>query len=353
MRLLNETIQHIEKPDETTYQAALERLRNQAKPAGSLGLLEVLSARLASIFKTLDVRLDKKMIITCAGDHGICEEGVSRFPSEVTPQMVLNFVNGGASINVLASHANAVVKVADLGVNYDFSPDLPIYHKKIGYGTANFAKMPAMTYEQAIQSIEAGIDIMNDIQSKTPIQLLGTGDMGIGNTTPSTAIIAVYSNKSVVDITGRGTGIDDEGLKRKIQAIEKGLNRHQPNPKDPIDVLSKVGGFEIGGLAGLVLGAAFHKIPVICDGIISTAGALLACEICQTAKEYLFASHRSVEQGHAMMLSHLNLTALFDLQMRLGEGTGAAIAMNILDASTRVLADIKTFEEVGIVDAQK
>ncbi|CAN2043805.1 Nicotinate-nucleotide--dimethylbenzimidazole phosphoribosyltransferase [Candidatus Magnetomoraceae bacterium gMMP-13] len=350
MNLLDNTIKNIKKPDRKIYDKAMERLSNQARPAGSLGLLETLSARLAEIFKTLDVRLNEKIIITCAGDHGICAEGVSKFPSEVTPQMVYNFVGKGASINILARHAGARVKAADLGVNFDFEPDLPIFHKKVRYGTANFALEPAMTREQAMQSIEAGIEIVDEIFEEKPVQILGIGDMGIGNTTPSTAIIAVYSGISVNKLTGRGTGIDNKGMNRKISAIEKGLALHKPDPADPVGVLSKVGGLEIGGLAGLVLGAASHYIPVVCDGLISTAGALIACEICPAAKDYLFASHNSVEAGHAFMLNYLKLEPMFDLKLRLGEGTGAALAMEFLDASTRVLCDIKTFEEVGIVD---
>jgi len=352
MQLLNTTMNHIVKPDKSTYEKARERLRQQARPAGSLGILEEVGARLAGIFKTLDVRLTKKVIVTCAGDHGICAEGVSLFPSEVTSQMVYNFVNSGASINVLARHANASVEVADLGVNHEFDPDLPIFHKKIAYGTKNFAEGPAMTREEAIQSMESGIEIVEALFQKEAVSILGTGDMGIGNTTPSTAIIAAFSGLPVSDLCGRGTGIDDNGLKRKISAIEKGLRNNRPDPEDPIDVLSKIGGFEIGGIAGLVLGAAARGIPVLCDGLISTAGALLACKLAPSALDYLFASHNSVEIGHGFMLKELNLEPLLDLKFRLGEGTGAALAMELMDAATRILIDIKTFEEVAIRDAQ-
>jgi len=353
MRLLEETIQKIREPNIRSREAARERLRNQARPAGSLGLLEDVGARLAGIFSTLDVRLDRKAIVTCAGDHGICEEGVSLFPSEVTQQMVYNFVNGGASINVLARHAGAKVMVADLGVAGDFEPDLPIFHKKIRKGTSNFAKGPAMTRDEAVKSIEAGIEIVEAIFQKEPVHILGMGDMGIGNTTPSTAIIAAYSGLPISRITGRGTGVDDKGLEKKIAAIEKGLILNQPNPGDPVDVLSKVGGFEIGGIAGLVIGAAARCIPAVCDGLISTAGALIACELAPLARDYLFASHNSVETGHGFMLRHLKLEPLLDLEFRLGEGTGAAVAMELIDAATRILIEIKTFEEVAIRDAQE
>jgi nicotinate-nucleotide--dimethylbenzimidazole phosphoribosyltransferase len=349
-RDLQTRITQIQPPCSATRERAHARLREQARPAGSLGMLEPLSARLAGIAGTLDVRLERKVIVTCAGDHGIVAEGVSQFPQDVTPLMVLNFVGGGASINVLARHAGADVRVADLGVNADFDAELPIFHCKIRKGTDNFAQGPAMSRDEAEQALLAGIGIVDQLVSEGPLDILGTGDMGIGNTTPSTAIIAAFSGLPVADLTGRGTGIDDDGLARKIKAIEKGLAINQPDPTDAIDVLAKVGGFEIGGLAGLVLGAAIHGIPVVCDGLISTAGALIACELAPQAKAYLFASHRSVEVGHRFMHERLGLEPVLDLGLRLGEGTGAALTLEVLDAATRVLAEIKTFDEVNIHD---
>jgi nicotinate-nucleotide--dimethylbenzimidazole phosphoribosyltransferase len=267
--------------------------------------------------------------------------------------MIYNFINGGASINILARHAKAEVFVADLGVNFEFDSATPIFHKKIRRGTANFAKGPAMSRDEAIQSIEAGIEIVHEIKAQKPIHILGTGDMGIGNTSPSTAIIAVYSGMGVDQLCGRGTGLDDDGLQHKIDVINQGLTVNNPDPDDPLDVLAKVGGFEIGGLAGLVLGAAACRVPIICDGMISTAGALLACELAPKARYYLFPSHKSMESGHHFMLQHLGLNPLLDLDFRLGEGTGAALAMGLLDASTRILNDIKTFEEVAIKNAHE
>jgi nicotinate-nucleotide--dimethylbenzimidazole phosphoribosyltransferase len=352
MKRLEQALGRITPPSGDWQNKAYERLRQQARPTGSLGILEDVGARLAGIAKTLDVRLARKVIVTCAGDHGVCAEGVSLFPAEVTPQMVYNFVRGGASINVLARHAGAEVKVADLGVNWDFEPDLSIFHKKIGRGTRNLAKEPAMTRNEAVMSIEAGIDIVEELLAEGQVHLLGTGDMGIGNTTPSTAIIAAFSGLPVSQLTGRGTGIDDAGLQRKVTAIEKGLAVNRPDPRDPLDVLAKVGGFEIGGLAGLVIGAAANGIPVVCDGFIATAGALVACELAPTARDYLFTSHCSVEAGHRYMLDRLAREPLLDLKFRLGEGTGAAAAMELIDMATRILADIKTFEEVAIQDAQ-
>ncbi|BCS99298.1 nicotinate-nucleotide--dimethylbenzimidazole phosphoribosyltransferase [Desulfoluna limicola] len=350
MKLLEKTIGSIVGIDREVEKAALARLADQARPQGSLGVLEPLSARLAAIAGAIDVKLDKKVVVTCAGDHGVVEEGVSLFPQEVTQQMVHNFVIKGASINVLAKHAGAESMAADIGVKGECDPSLPIFHKKVAKGTDNFTKGPAMSREQAVKAIEAGIEIVDELVAQGKLDMLGTGDMGIGNTTPSTAIIAVLSGEKVEDLTGRGTGINDEALQRKVAAIKKGIEVNKPDPKDPIDVLSKVGGYEIGALAGLVLGAAAHGIPVVCDGFISTAGALIAGDLAPTAKEYLFASHRSVEVGHTFMHDHLGVEPLLDLGFRLGEGTGAALTMELLDASTRILADILTFEEVAIKD---
>ncbi|MFZ2633129.1 MAG: nicotinate-nucleotide--dimethylbenzimidazole phosphoribosyltransferase [Desulfosalsimonadaceae bacterium] len=353
MHELNQTIAKIKPPNAEMERAALARLRNQARPAGSLGVMEAISARLAGIAGTIDVQLDRKVIVTCAGDHGVVAQGVSRFPQDVTAQMVYNFVGGGASISVLARHAGAEVRVADIGVNFDFEADLPIFHKKVGKGTASFTKGPAMSRPDAVASIRAGISIVDALAVEKKVDILGTGDMGIGNTTPSTAIIAAFSGLPVNALTGRGTGIDDKALMNKINIIERGLQANQPDPSDAIDVLAKVGGYEIGALAGLVIGAAARGIPVVCDGLISTAGALIACELAPAAKAYLFAGHRSREVGHRFMLDRLGLAPLLDLGFRLGEGTGAVLALELLDAATRILADIKTFEEVGIVDASR
>ena len=351
MSLLSETIQKIPAIDQPFYEKALDRLANQARPAGSLGRLEEASARLAAIKKTIDVRLPNKYILTCAGDHGILAEGVSLFPQEVTAQMVYNFIDGGASINVLGRHAGAEVRVADFGVNHDFSPDLPIFHKKIAKGTNNFFKESAMRRDQAISAIEAGIETIGELCAESAVDMIGTGDMGIGNTSPSSAIIAAFSGISPDKLTGRGTGLDDQGLFHKARVIETALKKHTPDPDDPIDVLAKVGGFEIGGIAGIVIGAAARGMPVLSDGLISTAGTLIAAELSPAVKPYLFAAHQSMEIGHQYMLKRIGMQPLLHLNMRLGEGTGAALAMEILDAATRVLAEIKTFDEVNIENA--
>lgn len=353
MSLLAETIANISSIDAAIHEKALSRLADQARPAGSLGKLETAAARLAAIKKTLDVRLTRKVILTCAGDHGIVAEGVSLFPQEVTAQMIYNFIDGGASINVLARHAGARVMVADFGVNHEFDPELPIFHKKIRKGTDNFSRQPAMSREEAVAAVEAGVETVNDLVSRTAVDMIGTGDMGIGNTSPSTAIIAAFSEIPARELTGRGTGLDDHGLSRKAAIIESAIQMHAPDPTDPLDVLSKVGGFEIGGIAGIVIGAAAHGIPVLSDGLISTAGTLIATELAPASKAYLFAAHQSVEVGHQFMLSRIGTDPLLNLNLRLGEGTGAALAMEILDAATRVLAEIKTFAEVNINNAHR
>lgn len=347
---LNSIINRITNVNEDIKKQAEERLLKQAKPAGSLGRLEIIAAQLASITGSLNMHLNNKKVVVCAGDHGVVAKGISLFPQEVTPQMVLNFTTGGASINVLAKHAGAEVLVADLGVNFDFDPNLEIIHTKVAKATNDISEGPAMTRDQAIQSIISGINIVEELVANNELDLLATGDMGIGNTTPSTAIIAAFSEIDVEELTGRGTGIGDEALHNKIEIIKKALNVNQPDKTDAIDILAKVGGFEIGGLAGLVLGAAANKIPVICDGLISTAGALIACKLAPKASQYLFAGHRSFEVGHKFMHKELGVEPLLDLGMRLGEGTGAALSMEILDASTRVLSDIRLFEEVNIGD---
>jgi nicotinate-nucleotide--dimethylbenzimidazole phosphoribosyltransferase len=321
------------------------RIDRQAKPQGSLGRLEEFARRYVAITGREDVR--RKAVFTFAGDHGVVEEGVSAFPREVTPQMVLNFIDGGAAINALARSVGAEVVVVDMGVDYDFSPMEGLLLKKVAKGTANFARGPAMTRRQAIESLETGIEIAFSCKEEG-IDLVGTGDMGIGNTTPSTAIAAAFTGLSVTSLTHRGTGIGDAALARKIVVIEEGLKLNAPDPADPVDVLAKVGGFEIGGIAGLVLGCAACGIPVVVDGFISTAGALIASELNPGVKDYIFAAHQSVEIGHGAMLERIGQRPILNLDMRLGEGTGGALAMGVIEASLRALREIRTFDDAGV-----
>ncbi|SFN00177.1 nicotinate-nucleotide--dimethylbenzimidazole phosphoribosyltransferase [Thermodesulforhabdus norvegica] len=350
MRDLKELIFSIEPADASWEEKAWNRLKSQIRPRGSLGLLENIAARLAAIKRSLDIELSKKLIFTMAGDHGVAEEGVSAYPQEVTSQMVFAFIQGWASINVLARHGGIDVRVVDMGVASDLPEDWNIVRKKIRYGTANFTKGPAMTREEAEKGLLAGAELVVKAVKEEGYQLIGTGDMGIANTTPSSAILAVFSGRPVAEITGRGTGIDDQAFQKKVQAIERALSVNSPSPEDPIDVLAKVGGCEIAGLAGAVLGAAASKVPVVCDGFIATAGALIAVKLAPAAKDYLFISHRSGEPGHKVMSDILELPPILDLGMRLGEGTGAALAMPIVEAAAKVLKEIKTFEEAGVTD---
>ncbi|MDF1578558.1 MAG: nicotinate-nucleotide--dimethylbenzimidazole phosphoribosyltransferase [Desulfobulbales bacterium] len=353
MSLFEDTIKSIDGRDEVWREKARARLEQLTMPHWALGRLMDLALDLAGMTRSLKPPVERKAVVVMAGDHGVVAEGVSRFPKEVTPQMVGNFVNGGAGINALARQAGAQVVVVDMGVAHDISAMVEsglVIDKKIGPGTANMAEGPAMSREQAVGAIEAGIEVAQSMADG--IDLFGTGDMGIGNTTPSTAIVAALTGTPVAEVTGRGTGLDDDGFNHKIAVIEKALALNKPDPLDGLDVLAKVGGFEIGGIAGLILGAAANRKPIMVDGFISTAGALIACSLAPACKDYIIAAHRSVEQGHRIMHDHLGCEPLLDLNMRLGEGTGGALAMNVVEAARRVLTEVATFEEAAVSEAE-
>jgi len=317
------------------------------KPRGSLGRLEELSIKIAGITGKAIPRIEQKAIVTMVGDHGVTAEGVSAYPQEVTAQMVYNFLGGGAGINVLARYIGARVVVVDMGVAANLEPHPSLISKKIAFGTRNMAKEPAMSRDQALQAIEGGIEVINEEVAKG-LDIVGVGDMGIGNTTPSSTICAVITGEPVPKVTGRGTGIGDEQLALKVKVIETALALNKPDPKDAVDVLSKVGGFEIGGISGIILGAAAQRIPVVIDGFIAGAAALIAAELCSIAKDYLIAAHVSAEKGHRVILDYLGLKPLLDLEMCLGEGTGAALAIFIVEAATKTLAEMATFADAGV-----
>jgi len=323
---IEERLLHIKPVRKELYSAARRRLDNLTKPPGSLGRLEEFAGRLVAIYETEMPEMPEKVVFTFAGDHGVAEEGVSAYPSEVTRQMVFNFLSGGAGINVLARHAGAEVVVIDIGVNFDFQDFEGLVKKKVVHGTRNMTKGPAMTRDEALRCMEAGIELAEEYAEKG-FKVFASGEMGIANTTPSSAIAAVITGRPVSEVTGRGTGIGDEALKKKIEVIEKAISLNRPDPKDPVDVLSKVGGAEIGGIAGLCIGAAARGIPVVVDGFISTAGALVAWSLNPVVADYLFAAHNSQEIGHRAMLEHMKCRPILDLDLRLGEGTGAALAM--------------------------
>ena len=344
---LDEAINQIRPPDREAAARTQARLDRLTKPVGSLGRLEQLVTWYAAITGEEHPKLPRAVIFTMAADHGITDEGVSAYPRAVTAQMVYNFLRGGAGVNVLAHHVGAEVRVVDLGVDHDFGSLPGLVDRKVAHGTRNFLHEPAMSRSQVLAALEVGIDLAHEA-SREGIGILGTGDMGIGNTTASAAVTAVLTGSAVPDVTGSGTGLDDAARQRKIAVIAQAIERHRPRPDDPLDVLGKLGGLEIAGLAGLVLGAAACRIPVILDGFITGAAALIAARLQPGCLPYVAASHLSVEPGHRAILNALGLTPLLNLDLRLGEGTGACLGMGLLFASVKVLSQMATFDEAGV-----
>lgn len=348
---LHEVIRKIQPGDRVCRQRVQARLDRLTKPVGSLGRLEELAACYAAMTGEERPKLPRAAVFTFAADHGITAEGVSAYPSAVTAQMVLNFLRGGAAVNVLARHAGVDVRVVDIGVAHEFGPVPGLIAKKIAPGTRNFLVQSAMTRDEAERAVLVGVELAG-LGVREGLGLIGTGDMGIGNTTPSAAVTAVMTGEPVAAVTGRGTGIDEAGLARKISVIEQAIARHSPDPADPLDVLAKVGGLEIAGLAGLILGSAAHRIPVVLDGFIAGAAALIAAGLQPLCREYMLASHRSVERGHRVILDRLGLTPLLDLDLRLGEGTGACLGISLIQASLKILTQMATFDEAGVSERE-
>jgi nicotinate-nucleotide--dimethylbenzimidazole phosphoribosyltransferase len=347
MTLLEHTCAHIAPVDRAAAEQAGSRLDGKTKPRGSLGRLEELAIRLAGVYGTADPGLPARAVVVMAADHGVAAEGVSAYPQEVTGQMVANFLRGGAAVNVLARQQEARVVVADLGT---VSPTLPgVRDFRMGPGTANFTQGPAMTRETALRALEVGINLARELHADG-IRLLAAGEMGIGNTTAASAITAVCTGLSPAEVTGRGTGIDDDRLRHKVAVVERALRINRPSGADPVGVLAGIGGFEIAGLAGLMLGAAALRVPVLLDGFITGAAALAAVGLCPHLRDYLIAAHRSVEPGHTVALRHLGLRPLLDLEMRLGEGTGAVLAMTLVEAALRLLREMASFTAAGVTD---
>ncbi len=347
MELLRQTVGSIKALDQESMKLARERSDSLIKPPGSLGAMEEVVVRMAGIYGNPTPPIGEKVVMVMAGDHGVVAEGVSAFPQEVTPQMVMSFLRGGAAINVLSRHAGARVIITDVALAAPPIDDPRVNQCRIKNGTENMAKGPAMSREEAVQGIELGIRLAQE-QIEQGVKMVATGDMGIGNTTPSTAILAVFSGIDVEDITGRGTGLNDQGLKLKQRVIRKAIEINQPDFLDGIDVLAKVGGLEIAAMAGVILGAAAKRIPVVIDGFISGAAALIAKAIAPISVEYMLASHLSQEPGHKMMLKELGLKPLLHLDMRLGEGTGAATAFLIFDGALKCHNEMLTFAEAGV-----
>jgi nicotinate-nucleotide--dimethylbenzimidazole phosphoribosyltransferase len=343
--------------EEDVVLAAVKQHDAMAIPKGSLGRLHELSIKVVGIAGSLDYTIRNKVIAVMAGDHGVAEEGVSLFPQEVTGQMVENFLRGDASISALARHAGARVVVVDMGVN----GDIPGYKtrnaaganrfvcKKIGRGTANIAKGPAMTREEALRTLCAGMEVFEE-EATVGVDIVGTGDMGIANTTPSAAIACAVTGMAPEEVVGHGTGLDEKGRTRKVGIVKQVLSVNEPDLKDPVDILAKVGGYEIGGLTGWILAACTRRVPVVIDGFISTAAALLAVKLSGLVRDYLIAGHRSREKGHALCLEFLRLDPVLDLDMRLGEGTGAALAMGIVEAASKLFHEVASFSDAKVTD---
>ncbi|MFH1046479.1 MAG: nicotinate-nucleotide--dimethylbenzimidazole phosphoribosyltransferase [Candidatus Omnitrophota bacterium] len=351
MDKLDKIISKIKPLDHRLAEKAQERLDNLTKPQGSLGRLEELAKKIVAITGKQSPLLKHKVIFTLAADHGVVEEGVSAFPQAVTAQMIENFLSGGAGINVLAAHVGARIVVVDMGVagkpKAKSLKRKSFKDKRIAWGTKNMAIGPAMTKQEAMESLEKGIEAFAE-EWPRGIDIIGTGDMGIGNTTAAAAIAACFTRQPVEAVTGRGTGIDDRTLAIKIEAIKRALKVNRPDPNDALDVLSKVGGFEIGGLAGIILAAAAARVPVVVDGFISGAAALIAYKLEPQVKDYLIAAHCSVEKGHKLILDYLGLKPLLNLNLRLGEGTGAALGISLAEAGVKIMTQMATFKSAGV-----
>lgn len=350
MRNLTETCAAIRPISRELYAQAQHKLDFKTKPRNSLGRLEDLACQLCAIYGSTTPVLPQKAIVVMGADHGVAEEGVSAYPQEVTAQMLLNFARGGAAINVLARHAGARVVVVDMGVKQVLPELAEIRSLRVGPGTQNFTRGPAMGEQQALDAIAVGTALAAELV-QGGVRLLGIGDMGIGNTTASSALTAVLTGAAAEEVTGRGTGIDDATRKHKVEVIRRGIAANRPARAKPLQVLAALGGFEIAGLCGVVLGAAAKQTPVVVDGFIASVAALCAVRLAPTAADYLIASHRSVEVGHRLVLEQLGRKPLLDLDLRLGEGTGAALAMNLCDAALRVLLEMATFDSAGVTDA--
>ena len=348
---LYEVIANIQPADAAAILRAKARQNQLTKPPGSLGRLEALSIQLAGIFGTERPSPQGKTVIVAAGDHGVVAQGVTGYPQEVTAQMVLNFLGGGAAVSVMARKAGVKLMIVDAGVATPLPehPDLRVVGA--GRGTADITQGPAMTREQAETCVAAGVGLALEA-AEAGADILGTGDMGIGNTTASSAVVAALTGRSPLETTGRGTGRNPQEMEHKVACVERALVVNQPDRSDGLDVLAKVGGFEIGVLAGVVLGGALARRAVVLDGFISGAAGLIADSLCPDVHDYLIASHRSAEKGHRIALSHMRLRPVLDLGMRLGEGTGGVLAMGVVEAAAACLSEMATFAEAGVSDRE-
>ncbi|RLC25354.1 MAG: nicotinate-nucleotide--dimethylbenzimidazole phosphoribosyltransferase [Deltaproteobacteria bacterium] len=346
--LCRQIVENISPLPGSKLAAATAKMDDKTKPLGALGRIEDLAVLMSLIQNDLNPKIQHKNLFVFAADHGITEEGVSAYPSEVTAQMVDNFLNGGAAINVLCRHHDIEMKVVDMGVSREFRPHPDLIIKKVAKGTRNFAIEDAMTKQQMIMALENGMTTFLDAYNKRPIDIVGLGEMGIGNTTSASAIISIITGIPPAQATGRGTGIDDKGLSHKTDVIERVLAFHALDPANGFEVLQKIGGFEIAGIAGAVLAAASKKTAIVLDGVISTAAGLVAYAINPAIQGYLISGHKSVEIAQKAALSHMNLIPLIDFDMRLGEGTGAALAIDMADAACKIMCQMASFDEAKV-----
>ena len=347
---VREAIRSVPSLQQEWFERARQRLNSLTKPLGSLGRLEEIAARVVAIRESLRPDCSKKTIFTLAADHGVTEEGVSAYPKAVTRQMVLNFLSGGAAINVLCRQFGIEVVIVDIGVDSDTENLAGLVRKKVARGTQNMACGPAMSAEEMYRAVQVGIELAEEA-ARGGGTLIGTGEMGIGNTTAASAITAVLTGRTTAEVTGRGAGLDDAGLRHKREVIERAMAVNHPEPSEPLEVLRKLGGLEIAGLTGVILGGAARRIPLVVDGFISTAAAAIACAVEPRVKDFLFAAHRSSEPGHEALLKFIGQEPLLDLNMRLGEGTGAALAMTLVESATRLMNEMATFSSAGVSEA--
>ena len=348
---LAQALERIRPADASAMERAEARQSNLTKPPGSLGRLEEISIKLAGILGTERPAIGGKAVIIAAGDHGVVAQGVTGYPQEVTAQMVLNFLAGGAAISVMCRHLGIRQVIVDAGVAADLPEHADLRSLKVGRGTRDISQGPAMSRQQAEECLQAGINLAVEV-IESGADLVATGDMGIGNTTASSAITAAVTGLDPDQTTGEGTGRSPEELQHKISVVRTALSVNSPNPTDGVDLLAKVGGFEIGVLAGVILGAAMMRRPVVVDGFISGAAGLVARAVCPEARDYMIGSHVSAERGHRAALAELSLSPVLDIGMRLGEGTGAALAMPIVEAAAATLSEMATFAEAGVSDRE-
>jgi nicotinate-nucleotide--dimethylbenzimidazole phosphoribosyltransferase len=350
MSRFEEVVKAIQPIDKAMLEQAKFRHNQLTKPLGSLGVLEDIGTRLAAIYGTVKPKITGKGVVVFAADHGVTDAGVSAYPKAVTEQMVLNFLRGGAAINVLSQTHNVEMMVVDVGVDADFPEHPNLLKRKVARGTKNMLEQPAMTHEEVLQGLETGIEAANMMIDRGA-NLIAAGDMGIGNSTAATAIISVMTGLSPAELTGRGTGVDDSGLQRKIEVIEKVIALQQVKKEEPLELLRCVGGLEIAAMTGFYLASASCRVAIVLDGFISHAAALVAVSLNPNVKDYLFASHTSHNPVHRKRLEMLGVEPLFNFSLRLGEGTGAVLAMPVIESAANILSDMATFAEAGVSEA--